>query len=192
MTKQEVLEQANLIEGMMLDEEMSMLYDFIWNNLTEEPTLEIGAYMGKTSYLFCKLQKIKYGEDKVRHYALDVFDEGVEDNIYAYQPHGTEMWLKNLAEFHGGVFPIQSRSCEPKAWKEVMERRYSMVFVDGDHRYPNVYQDLLLADTVSDIILGHDYGHEGVTKSVDLFCQRRGYRVNAWRTPYGLFNITKN
>lgn len=184
--------EANLIEGMMLDEEMDLICDYIYEHITVDgSTLEIGAYLGKVSYLFCAIKELKFGIDKVSHFAVDIFDNGEQECMYHYSQHQPENYLMNLSRYNGKVTPFKGYTNEPERWDDVLRRKYDMVFIDADHKYPQVLQDLLLADLVTDNIFGHDYGHIGVTRSVDRFIAERGYTMKVWKLPYGLFDIQK-
>ena len=49
------------------------------------------------------------------------------------------------------------------------------------------------ADTITENIVLHDYGHPGVVPAVDKFCEIRGYKLNVWRPgQFGLASIEKS
>jgi len=46
--------------------------------------------------------------------------------------------------------------------------RYDLIFVDGDHSYEGVKQDLKCAKRLTDVIVAHDYGNlDGPTRAID-------------------------
>lgn len=59
-----------------------------------------------------------------------------------------------------------SKELLPKFIKE--ERRYDLIFIDGDHSYEGVKADIINSMKLSDIIVCHDYRNiVGVTKAID-------------------------
>lgn len=61
------------------------------------------------------------------------------------------------------------------------DHRFDLVFVDGEHGFPNVYSDLMYADRMGvGTIAAHDYDPVAwpqTARAVDRFCQAEGYRV---------------
>ena len=76
------------------------------------------------------------------------------------------------------------RKSSEEASKDVQNESLDFVFIDGNHDYRYVYQDLVLwSDKVrkGGIVSGHDYYHfknSGVIEAVDTFCKAHGIKPN--------------
>jgi len=139
------------------------------------------------------IKEYKFGVSGIgKHVILDTFGQGCdEDYMYNYQHHSIDEFRKNLEEYMPHIELIEGVSTLPASFASLLSHEYSCIFIDGDHQYPEVLQDMIEAQMVTNNIFGHDYGHPGVTRSVDLFCARFGYVVDHWKPPYGLFSLRK-
>ena len=57
---------------------------------------------------------------------------------------------------------------------------FDWVYIDGDHRYKYVLDDLLYWDSKikkNGFIIGHDWSHDSVQKAVKEFIQKKGYEL---------------
>lgn len=178
-------------DARMDPDELKLIRDFHKKHYKGGHTLEIGAYKGMTSFLIVNLIHQSKVNPKGKHYIVDIFDEGQEDN-WAYEPYSEEMLTKNLGDNAHYADVRQGRSLDHKSIEWILSREYDYVFIDGDHRHATLIMELMMTDLVTDHITGHDYGHSGVTLAVDQFCKSRGYKVNVWDGRFGLFNIIKN
>src|SRR3990167_4405906 len=87
---------ASTIDSRMRPEEMEIIYNWGKKYYKGGNTLEVGAYLGCVSYLFCGIIREFYDHvPESKHYIVDVFDD-VEDTDWAYQPHPMETLVGNL------------------------------------------------------------------------------------------------
>lgn len=174
--------------------ELEMIWDRCKQLHKGGNTLEIGAYKGTTSYIMASLLA-DYNNGYIgdsRHYIVDSFSLPIEDNEWNYEEHTREGLLGSLGDLSKCVVATEAFSTDNLTVVDIVSRKYDYVFIDGDHRYGTLLLELLMCDLVTDHILGHDYGHKGVTAAVDQFCEARGYKVNQWVGHFGLFEIIKN
>lgn len=178
----------------MLREELELIADIHYEYYKGGNTLEIGAYKGMTSYLLAGLMYHSNVPNsqapECNHYVVDLF-ELIGDTEWHYETHTRDMLLDNLGMYKDLVVAKQSNSLSFEAIAHLFGRKYDFVFIDGDHRYPTVMMELAMCDFLTDNIFGHDYGHPGVTQSVDEFCKHRGYTVEKFKQHLGMFKIIK-
>ncbi len=65
---------------------------------------------------------------------------------------------------------------------------FDWVYIDGDHRYKYVLDDLFYWDSKikrNGIIIGHDWCHDSGQKAVEEFTQKKGYELK-YTSPYTL------
>lgn len=175
----------------MLKTELKAIAEYFLKNYEGGNTLEIGAYKGMTSRLIAGLMhnaSTRYPESK--HYIVDLF-EVIGDTEWNYDEHPQELLLENVGPYSDLVRTHMGDSLSHDAMAFVFANKYDFVFIDGDHRHPNVFMECCMVDGLTDHILLHDYGHKGVTKSVDMFCEQRGYKVSPVLDGTGLFEIVK-
>lgn len=121
--------------------------------------LEIGAYVGESTSIFCQ------------HFeSVTTVDPHIEPNRK----------LANGAEVHN-AFCLRMkphanytliRKTSDDAFKELENQQFDMVYIDGNHDYDYVKRDILNYQKIikpNGFITGHDYknGHAGVEKAVD-------------------------
>ena len=178
----------------MLKEELLLIAERMNDLYKGGNTLEIGAYKGMTSYVFASI--LKGTKSKNKHYIVDIFDKesgAIEAGNWAYDVHTKEMMEENLKEVIEHVDITRSESLGCDGLSVVLDNKFDYCFIDGDHRYPVVFMELMMVDLVTDHIFLHDYGHQGVTDSVDRFCDLKGYTFKkmAKDGSYGLIEIFK-
>lgn len=152
-------------------------------------TLEIGAYKGMTSYVILALMA-QYEKRKGKHHIIDLF-EVVGDTEWHYEEHPQELLLKNVEPYQDLVVLHKGDSNSEAGKKFISKRKYDFVFIDGDHRYPYVLNELLMVDDLAKNITVHDYGHQGVTQSVDEFLKIKGYTLRGLLDNTGLYEIVR-
>ncbi len=189
---QDIIDQAlevNL-DKRMKREELEIIAKWTEKFYKGGNTLEIGAYKGMTSYLLASIIANNQHEANSKHYIIDLF-EVVGDTEWRYEEHPKELLINNLGEYAKYADVTQSYSLGVDSLYKVFGNHFDYVFIDGDHRHPVVLMELLMCEINCDKILGHDYGHPGVTKSVDQFCALRGYEVFKPEGQFGLFELIK-
>jgi hypothetical protein len=148
---------TNNIEGFMFPDEMNWLYETAKGM---KSIVEIGAFKGKSTHALLS----------------GISKDGM---VYSIDPLDYDDWKDNkvFMEFmrNVGFYPnmrfIRFRSAQ--AVKMFEDKSIDMVFIDGDHMYPSVKQDIeLWLPKTKKLICGHDYHNftpecEGVTKAVD-------------------------
>lgn len=176
----------------MLKEELEIIADWCAKYYKGGNTLEIGAYKGMTSYVM--LASMLNSPSRLadsKHFIVDIFEMGIEDTEWRYSDHPMETLVNNLGDYAKYANVIKSTSLGHKALAAVLPHRFDYVYIDGDHRYEVLFMELMLAESVADKILGHDYPHPGVKIAVDRFCKERGYTLSKPNGAYGLFELTK-
>lgn len=110
--------------------------------------LEIGAYKGLWALAlaeFCKLYKISF------EYATVTYMEQDPNNNPLY---GVQEYYKSI----GASFTlVNSPSQDTAALEQLPQTKYNIVFIDGDHRYEMVKEDIeIYRPLATDILLFHD------------------------------------
>lgn len=129
----------------VFDDELQWLYD---TGSTMESIVEIGSFHGRSTYALLKSCK------------------GVVYSIDNNYDQGKSILRDNLKDFSNVVFHVID---SVEASKKFEDRSIDMVFIDGDHRYPKVRQDIeAWLPKAKKIICGHDYidEHPLVVKAV--------------------------
>lgn len=177
----------------MKKEELEIIYDWGKKFYKGGNTLEIGAFKGMTSIVLCGiLDEAKSRKPESRHYIIDLFEDVFGgDNEWSYGVHTAEMLTANLGDLKDLANVFKGDSLGFQTIKHIFEQHYDYVWIDGDHRHPQLFLELCMAEAVSDKILGHDYPHPGVKLSVDLFCKIRGYEIVKPNGQYGCFELIK-
>lgn len=177
----------------MLKEELEIVAEWCEKYYKGGNTLEIGAYKGMTSYLLTAVvkqyRKKQEGREDSKHYIVDLFEVS-GDIQWNYEEHPKQLLINNLGDLAPYAEVIKSPSLGYVALDQIFARHFDYVFIDGDHTYPVVLMEHLMCEITCDHIFGHDYGHSGVTRSVDQFCKLRGYEI-IMRRPYGLYELIK-
>ena len=104
--------------------------------------IEIGVFEGETT--FNMSQMISQSVEGYKHYAIDPFDTSAdlpEENISSTK----EIFLNNLKESRAGLVEFMNM----KSFDALIDLRNrgvkaDLIYVDGDHRAPEVLQDAVL------------------------------------------------
>lgn len=139
-------------------------YDLKWLNNTAAKmnnVLEIGSYEGRSSYAL-----LTGCSGTV--YCVDYFEgsDFKKDWIYkaSYDKDIYKTFLENVGHF-SNLKTLKMRSME--AVKQFADKSLDMVFIDGEHRYDYVVEDIKAwLPKTKKIICGHDYKYDPVKKAV--------------------------
>jgi predicted O-methyltransferase YrrM len=124
--------------------------------------VEGGAFLGKSSSYLCDLAK-----DRINIYIVDTWKGSEEHEL----PKGTdlyEIFLENMGDRK--FTPIRKESIE--ASKDFEDESCDVVFIDMDHSYEAVKQDLIHwfpKVKKGGYIAGHDIDWPGVLKAINEF-----------------------
>jgi len=151
--------------------------------------VEIGVYEGITSaYLLENLDNLK------KLYCVDSW-ELYEDYAKTLKPGGSmagdlnivfETYKSNIHTYENRVKTFKMMSAE--AVKRINDESVYFVFIDANHAYEYVKNDILLwmpKVEIGGLIIGHDYGKErfGVTKAVhEIFGNNFKINGSVWYT----------
>jgi Predicted O-methyltransferase len=163
------LDKARLINGWMTDREMTFLAE---RARESKVVIEVGSYLGRSTRAMADNSK-----KDTKIYCVDPWKGSVvnDDGIVAFDVDSSTRagFYNNLAGYvnAGRVIMCEYRFSE---WPGILTpKQYDcdFLFIDGDHRYPNVIEDINIALTFQPRILaGHDYSCQywpGVKKAVD-------------------------
>ena len=194
MNREQIINKAFEVnqDKRMLKVELELLYDYVDKVYKGGHSLEIGAYKGMTSYVLASFVAAR-GKENSKHFIVDAFSQVEKsDNNWLYEEHPMELLLNNTADFQNSIIATEGYSTDNDIADEIISREYDYIWIDGDHRAGTLYLELLMADTLTDNIVMHDYGHPGVLVAVDKFCEKKGYKLNLWRPgELGLAHIEK-
>jgi len=171
--RQQTIEKAMNIPGMFWPKEAYALLDLLADR---ESYLEIGSLCGRSLFIaghalarrsrVVTIDPHQYGEagwqEPFEGYVSGIH-QGVSEFLQSYRAHEVQHHTCTLRE----------------SISRLTGQRFSAVFVDGDHRYQSVADDLQIVwRCVEDdgIMIGHDYwaGHPGVIQAVQEFSHREG------------------
>ena len=135
---------------------------------------EVGSYAGESGLFFLKSGKIK------KFYAIDPWKDKLEGKI-----DGTEEFkIRTKYVYDNMEWAEKSFDVRMKPYKDIVVKlrmtlfeawdllpQLDFIYIDGDHRYDAVLNDILLAKKLvkeGGIIAGHDYHEEspGVVRAV--------------------------
>jgi precorrin-6B methylase 2 len=120
--------------------------------------LEIGAYTGESTSIFC------------RHFkSVTIIDPYTDGGKHASGDEVLDAFCFRMKE-HTNYTLIRKTS--DNAFKDVIDEQFDVVYLDGNHDYHYVKRDILNYQTLvkpNGFITGHDYknGWVGVEKAVD-------------------------
>jgi hypothetical protein len=166
-------EDALGIQGWMRECELKWLYD---QSLEMNSVLEIGSWKGRSTYALCCGCR---GEV----YAVDHFLGSREHAMLLAS--GSHVCLDNpFGEFVSNMEGFENISLFRGSSKEASKSELipdvvDMVFIDGDHTYEGVMDDLRLwAHRAGKLLCGHDFNEVQVREAlVDFFHQETIYSV---------------
>ncbi len=132
--------ESSHIEGWLFPPEAFILYAMsLEHNDTTGRILEIGSFLGKSSYWLAKGAKERNGEKVI---CVDTFKGSIEHQETLKGQSTYAVFEQNLRK--AGVFdwvvPIKKSSEEAFA---SFRQRISLLFIDGSHEYEDVKADLL-------------------------------------------------
>lgn len=130
-------------------------------NLKNKTMIEIGSYQGESTEVFAKT----FG----KIYAVDPWQNGYDQSDHS--SYVTEMSLVEKAfdermSKYNGIIKIKDRSDN---FLTRFDGKVDFVYIDGNHQYEAIIQDLKLASKVTRYIGGHDWGMPGLTKALVEF-----------------------
>ena len=152
---------------------------------------EIGCYAGEGALFFLKSGKIK------KYYAVDPWKDSLEGEV-----EGTEEFKQRTKFVYDNIeWAEKSFDIRILPYKDIVVKlkmtffeawhllpQLDLIYIDGDHRYDGVLNDILLAKKLvkkGGIISGHDYHWEspGVIKAVDEVFGKplKIYPDSSWR-----------
>jgi predicted O-methyltransferase YrrM len=160
-----VLDKAKSITGYMNDDELEWLASAARN---ARAILEFGCYQGRsTRALADNTNGVVFAVDP---WGLPYYNDDGSQAKWLDVENAHKYFKDNMNDLIkiGRVVPIQDYS-----WAFHSAFKFDLIFIDGDHRYDQVRDDIHLALRYvrrNGIISGHDYGHPtwpGVKKAVD-------------------------
>lgn len=149
-------EKFNPIPGWMSEEELEWLE---WKSREMESVAEIGSWKGRSTYALLTGCKGPV-------YAIDHFqgDPNSKQQKIAKYEDVYEIFMKNVGHFQN-LKVMKMSSLE--AANSIDGNKIDMVFIDGDHSYECVSEDIeAWFPKTKTIICGHDYNKESVRKAV--------------------------
>ncbi len=166
------VERAALIDGWMSMTELRWLAEVASACWT---IIEVGSYKGRSTRALAD-------HCKGAVYAVDPWDGGyINDNgsqaAWLDTKKARELFESNLSDHlaSGRVVQVKAMFGEamPRLEREIGFGRADLVFIDGDHRYEAVKEDIARARLLvrpNGLLAGHDYTHPswpGVKQAVD-------------------------
>jgi len=125
------------VEGWLLDDEVELLYRLA-SGVTSGTIVEIGSYRGKSTVTLALGSRDHY---RVPVYAVDPHETFTGAMGFQFQPADRTAFLRNIVrcEVSEIVRVVNLPSCVAAAgWNRPVE----LLWIDGDHRYESVKQDL--------------------------------------------------
>lgn len=149
------------IDGWMTPEELEFLYQSAkkYNRI-----LEIGSWKGRSSDALLSGCK---GEVHCVDHFKGSNDKNDETNSLGKKEDIYEEFIKNVGHYKN--LKVVRNSSE-NAEKELADEKFEMIFIDGEHTYEAVKQDIRLwKKHCTKLICGHDYQNNwpGVMRAVD-------------------------
>jgi predicted O-methyltransferase YrrM len=163
MTKEEIIAEAEKIQGWMSHEELGCLYDLAKECLEKESlAVEIGSWKGRSAYVLGHACR----EKGARLICIDTFC-GCDSQRELYQESmkvGIEKFIEeNIAKNTAGL-PINFIAGNSiDVYKDIADGALAFCFIDGDHYNPGVKLDLdnyWPKVKAGGIFAGHDYSNE--------------------------------
>jgi cephalosporin hydroxylase len=151
---------------------IGLCFDIYHLNPNASRWVEIGSYIGESALIFAAFPYVK------RLDCVDplVIGSKIKDKEQRFKER--LIFFKSKVTFHKTTSEIYS--------KEVEDNSLDVVYIDGDHKYPSVINDLdLWYPKIKNggFLCGHDYSkrpnhrHSGVTKAVDEFVDFHGLEI---------------
>jgi hypothetical protein len=159
----QVITSSNKVITMRQGKQRQGLLKFIEDLPSNLLMAEVGCYAGESTEMFLQSGKVRY------LYAIDLWEGGYDpEDLTSYSDFANveREFDKRLKEFQGFV-KIKADSIMALS----MLHDLDMVYLDGNHLYENISQELTLAKRAlkrGGIIAGHNYDDEfDVRRAVD-------------------------
>jgi hypothetical protein len=162
------------------------LYSELVRSLPQESVfVEIGSWKGRSSAFFA-VEAIN-SKKNIKFYAIDTWRGSEEHTADEHIINDTlyDLFLKNISPVSHFITPIRKPSVE--AAGQFQDESVDAVFIDGDHSYEGVKQDIAawIGKVKSGgVICGHDYLLPSVKQAVDEYfgdsVQFRNAMENCW------------
>lgn len=156
-------------------------YEAMVNYFTEGIFVEIGTWEGDSTAFMA--EKIKESGKNIKFYTIDTFEPYYHTFKKETVQADYEKYLNNIEQVWEYIITLKGDSCEMASRFD--DGSVSFIFIDGDHRYEKIKQDILtwLPKLKPDgIIAGHDYGwnYPGVVKAVDEIFDHKVINHDIW------------
>jgi len=142
MTKEEIINEAEKIQGWMSKDELGLLYDLSREVLEKDDlAVEVGSWKGRSAYVIGQVCK----EKEASLICIDTFC-GCETQKFLYEEAmltGIEKFIaENIAKNTAGL-PVNFVSGDStEVYQNFEDGSISFCFIDGDHFNPVIKQDL--------------------------------------------------
>ena len=177
--KQEAIDKALKIDGLMQPEELAIIYDLVDKYVSQGgKVFETGTFKGRTSMLIAEALKEKNGSLTT----IDCYGVGGEYRG-EYEGYSLEMTTENLKEYP--ITIINGR------FIDVLDKieDCDLAFLDGDHTLIGIRLELSYFSLFAKTIAGHDYGM--VESELKRFVDKHPeYKLEQFNTIYGLWCLT--
>lgn len=170
------------VEGAIGMGEALMLYNEASKVPNDQCIVEIGSWRGRSTVALAHGSMSGNG---ARVYSIDPHEKHDSGRGLVCSPDDWPVWSDNMwrCRCWSVVRPIglPSSECEPHMFGAI-----GLVFVDGEHSYEAVREDLLFAVDSDGLIIMDDYALESVRRAMDEFRSRTDWRL---KQTYGSFAI---
>ena len=158
--------------------------------------VEVGVYKGLSTYFTVKALK-ENDKNNVKVYAVDTFKgSDVHQNIEdVKQGRLKSIFIDNMNKYKCSEYVETIENDSVSAAKEFEDNFFDQIFIDADHSYESVRDDLAAWWSKlksGGVMLGHDFtdGWPGVKKAVKEFCGN--YNLTFTHEPAQIFSIIKS
>lgn len=188
MTKEEIIQHAETIEGWFPNYDMESLYILADNFIKEGgKVLEVGSWKGRSSYILAALCK----ERNAHLTCIDSFKGLVlTDHVKYDLYHGAGGYYKeaekddfiHFIKDNLAGMPVDLLKGDSRQFYDTFPyETFDLIFLDGDHDYPIVGEDVINfwpRVKVGGVYCGHDYEHPNdVSKAVDFVFKPEELRI---------------
>ena len=171
------------------------IYDEAVENFSDgDIFLEVGCFMGKSTYYLC--EKIKESGKDIKVYVIDIFEAECEHHADLIKGKDLlEIFKENLSKYLDIITIIKGKSQE--VFNQLEDNHFSMIFIDAAHEYESVKLDInnfYHKLKQNGIFAGHDYGETtaGVGKAVDEFVEENNLKLEIKTASWYLIKSINN